>query len=77
MEDIMDMDMIMDMVDLTQSQQELHTVMMEDLVMTPMCNIHLPTITTTLHPTATQSMDMVMVMDTTKQNISYLYFIVK
>merc|ERR1712055_429748 len=77
MEDIMDMGMIMDMVDLTQSQQELHTVMMEDLVMTPMFNIHLPTITITQHPTAIQSMGMDMVTDTIKQNIDYLCSIVK
>merc|ERR1719369_2382671 len=74
MEDIMDMDMIMDMVDLTQSQLELNTHTRVDSVMTPMSDTHLPTITITQHPTVTQSMVMDMVMDTTKQNINYLYF---
>merc|ERR1712168_664145 len=49
MEDITDMDMIMDMVDLTQSQQELNTHTRVDSVMTPMSNIHLPTTTITPH----------------------------
>merc|ERR1719369_1916199 len=42
MEDIMDMDMIMDMVDLTQSQQELNTHTRVDSVMTPMSNTQPP-----------------------------------
>merc|ERR1712055_882558 len=74
MEDTMGMDMIMDMVDLTQSQQELNTHTRVDSVMTPMSNTHLPTVTITQHPTVIQSMGMDMVMDTTKQNINYLYF---
>merc|ERR1719244_1378329 len=67
MEDTMDMVMIMDMVDLTQSLPELHTATTEVLVMTPMSNTHLPTTTTTPHLMVIQSMGMVMeVMDTTK-----------
>merc|ERR1711931_282634 len=66
MEDTMGMDMIMDMVDLTQSQQELNTHIRVDLVMIPMSNTHLPTVTITQHPTVIQSMGMDMVMDTTK-----------
>merc|ERR1711931_458331 len=66
MEDTMDTDMIMDMVDLTQSQQELNTHTMVVSVMTPMSNIHLPTTTITPHLMDTQFMVMDMVMDTTK-----------
>merc|ERR1711896_106483 len=68
MEDTMGMDMIMDMVDLTQSQQELNTHTRVDSVMTPTSNTPLPTITITQHPTVIQSMGMDMVMDTIKLN---------
>merc|ERR1719244_1537202 len=71
MEDTTDMDMIMDMVDLTQFQQELNTHTKVDSVMTPMSNTQLPTTNTTQHHMAIQSMvmDMVMVvMDITKLN---------
>merc|ERR1712055_1005904 len=68
MEDITDMDMIMDMVDLTQSQQELNTHTRVDSVMTPMSNTQPPTTNITQHPTVIQFMGMDMVMDTIKLN---------